>query len=172
MSNFIEVDGKGFSFPAGWQIWKYDDSAFYRRHFQSFASGSQAVDIVAISPDKTLWLLEVKDYRRHPRDKNESVFAEVAAKVRSTLAGLATARVRANNEQERTLADQSMQAKNIRVALHLDQPRHISPLFPQIVEPKSASQLLQKALLPVDRRAVCYGQGIGAEPDLPWSVQQ
>jgi hypothetical protein len=169
MSDLIEVDGKGFVFPAGWQVWKYDNSTFHRRQFQNFAGGSQAVDVVAVSPDNTLWLLKVKDYRRQRRSKTESVFAEVAAKVRSTLAGLATARLRANKEEERSLADQGMRANNIRVVLHLDQPYHVSLLFPQIVEPKSAMQLLQIALRPVDRRAVCYGHGL-KKIVLPWTV--
>lgn len=96
MSQIADVDGQRLTMPAGWWVWKYDDSSFHRNQFQGFAGGSKAMDAVAFAGDGTLWLIEVKDYRRHRRTKLGSVFAEVAAKVRATLAGLAAARVRAN----------------------------------------------------------------------------
>ena len=64
--NLIQlVEGNlAFSFPAGWDAIKYDDSAHYRRHFQSFAGGSKAVDFVAFGgTSDELWLIQVKDYR-------------------------------------------------------------------------------------------------------------
>jgi hypothetical protein len=65
MSRTADVDGLLLTVPKGWWVWKYDDSAFHRNQFQSFAGGSKAMDAVAFSADDTLWLIEVKDYRRH-----------------------------------------------------------------------------------------------------------
>jgi len=93
MSQSVDVDGMTLTMPAGWWVWKYDDSAFHRNQFQSFAGGSKAVDAVAMATGDVLWLIELKDYRHHPRTKPSSVFAEVALKVRATLAGLAIARL-------------------------------------------------------------------------------
>jgi len=170
MTDMTEIDGKRFSFPQGWLVLKYDNSAFHRRQFQSFAGGSKAVDAVAVTNQHTVWLIEVKDYRRQRRSKHGTVFAEVAAKVLATLAGLATARVRANNDDERDFAEQAMYCQNIRIALHLDQPRNPSRLFPNVVDPRTATQLLRKEVQAVDRHAVCYGSGVNAG-NLPWSVE-
>jgi hypothetical protein len=171
MTNSVDIDGKRFVFPAGWEVLKYDDSSFHRNQFQGFAGGSKAMDAVAVSPDRQLWLIEVKDYTRDRRSKGGTVFDEVAAKVRATLAGLAAARVRANEADERAIANRSMKAQNIRVVLHLDQPAHSSRLFRQIVDPSSASVQLQRKVRAVDPHAVCYG--IGVRPNaFPWAVRR
>lgn len=169
MTNPLDIDGKRFMFPEHWEALKYDDPAFHRHQFQNFAGGSKAMDAVALSPHKELWLIEVKDYARQRRSKRESLFEEVAAKVRATLAGLAVARVRANDSREREMADQAMRALKIRVVLHLDQPKHPSRLFPQIVDPCSATLKLRQQLRGVDPHAFCYGTG-SAHPTVPWQV--
>lgn len=170
MSVQAEIDGKHFSFPDGWQVLKYDDSVFHRRQFQTFAGGSKAVDAVALSPAREVWLIEVKDYQRTRRKKPTTVFAEVASKVQATLAGLATARVRASKDDERDFAGQAMQGKSIRIALHLDQPRHPSRLFPNVVDPRTATAFLQREVRAVDPHAICYGCG-GNVYNIPWSVE-
>jgi hypothetical protein len=166
-----KIDGTQFTFPSGWRVSKYDETSFHQRQFQGFAGGSKAVDAVAVSPELTVWLIEVKDYRHFRRDKPGSVFSEMAAKVRATLAGLATARIRANVDEERHFADHAMHGRAIRVALHLDQPVKNSRLFPQIVDPKSAIDLLRREMRAIDPHAICYGCGIAAH-NLPWTVDQ
>ena len=170
MSRELEVDGLRFLFPAGWNALKYDDSVFHRNQFQSFAGGSKALDAVAISPDSVLWLIEVKDYRHNPRSKVSSVFSEVAAKVKSTLAGLATARVRANDKAENDFAKQAMSTKGLRVVLHLDQPQHNSRLFKQVVDPRTATRYLRDKVRAVDPHAICCGCGVTAAK-LPWTIE-
>ena len=167
MSTTAEVDGLLLTMPAGWWVWKYDDSAFHRNQFQNLAGGSTAVDAVALAADGTLWLIEMKDYRRHRRSKPASVFAEVAGKVRATLAGLATARTRANDQDEQARADQAMKCQCIRVALQLAQPVKPSRLFPQVVDPVDAEMRLRREVRAIDPRALC---ATGAIDDhrLPW----
>ena len=155
--------------PEDWWVWKYDDSSFHRNQFQSFAGGSKAVDAVALAGDGTLWLIEVKDYRRHRRSKPSSVFAEVAAKAQATLAGLATARVRANDQAEQQLAHKAMRCSRIRVALQLAQPVSRSRLFPQVVDPADAQIQLRRAVRAVDPHALCAARSIGND-HFPWST--
>ena len=162
------MDGLIFSFPSDWQVAKYDETAFYRQQFQSFAGGSQAVDIVALAGE-VLWLIEVKDYRRRKREKSIGLADEVALKVRSTLAGLATARVRANDDSERQFARRAMLASQLRVALHLEQSKKPSRLFPRAAEPKAIRLALKKALHPVDAHPILVSQTSPACP-APWSV--
>ncbi len=169
MTTSIDIDGRNFSFPEGWRVLKYDDSSFHRNQFQSFAGGSQAVDAIAISPSMECWLIEVKDYRQSRRSKPESVFSEVADKVRATLAGLATARVRANDAGERHFCDGALHVKNLRVVLHLDQPNHSSRLFRQVIDPRTAVTQLRRELRAVDPHAICCGKGVEALA-LAWRV--
>lgn len=169
MSLIADVDGQRLTVPADWWVWKYDDSSFHRNQFQGFAGGSKAMDAVALAGDGTLWLIELKDYRRHRRTKPGSVFAEVTAKVRATLAGLAAARVRANDQHERLQAQQAMSCSQIRVALQLAQNTRPSRLFPQVVDPQDAQLVLKRELRAVDPHAVCV---VGSLNDrrLPWTI--
>ena len=169
MIRSVDVDGLLLTMPAGWWVWKYDDSAFHRNQFQSFAGGSKAVDAVALAQDGSLWLIEVKDYRQQRRRKPSSVFDEVAAKVRSTLAGLATARARANDHAERNMAHAAMGCAQIRVALLLAQPVKPSRLFPQLMDPADAQLELRRAVRSVDPRALCAAGAVGKDR-LPWST--
>lgn len=50
--------------------------------------GTKALDLVAAGPQKTGWLIEVKDYRAHQRAKPSEAAVEVAQKVFDTLAAL------------------------------------------------------------------------------------
>lgn len=161
------VDGFRLTVPVGWWIWKYDDSSFHRNQFQNFAGGRKAVDAVVLSDQGELWLVEVKDYRRHRRTKPGSVFAETASKVRATLAGLATARVKANDAAELHMAHQAMQCGRVRVALQLVQGAKPSRLFPRLVDPLDAALELRRAARPVDPHPVCAAEDID-DTRLPW----
>lgn len=165
----VDVDGIRLTVPNGWWIWKYDDSAFHRGQFQSFAGGSKAVDAVALG-NGVLWLIEVKDYRRHRRSKPSTVFAEVAAKVKSTLAGLAVARVKANDLGERDRATQAMGCGALRVALQVAQPARRSRLFPQVINPQDAEIQLKREVRAVDAHPECVVGNINSRR-LPWTTE-
>lgn len=164
----VDVDGMRLTVPAGWWIWKYDDSAFHRNQFQGFAGGSKAVDALALGGG-VLWLIEVKDYRRHRRSKPSSIFAEVADKVKSTMAGLAAARVKANDAQERELAAQAMACGGLRIALQVAQPANPSRLFPQVIDTQDASIQLRRVVRAVDAHPKCVIGNIN-HPRLPWTT--
>lgn len=169
MSQTVDVDGMTLTMPAGWWVWKYDDSAFHRNQFQGFAGGSKAVDALALGTDGALWLIELKDYRQHRRTKPSSVFSEMASKVRSTLAGLSVARLRANDATEKTRAQQAMTCTRIRVALQLAQSAKPSRLFPQVLDPLDALMQLKRAVGLVDAHPVCV---VGAmnHRRCPWTT--
>ena len=147
----VTVDRFEFSLPSGWIFLKYDDCTFYRKHFNSVAN-SKALDLLVLAPHGAeLWLIEIKDYRLQKRVKPENLFAEIAGKVRDTLAGLATARVYVNDPSVQVFADKAMRAHRLRVAFVLQQPTHQSRLFPQIVDPANGTIKLKKALRAIDR---------------------
>ena len=48
----LPVDGLVFEFAEDWKVSKFDDWAFYRRHFVRVHDGVKAVDLLAFSPDR------------------------------------------------------------------------------------------------------------------------
>ena len=119
----IEEGDLTFTFPDDCEVDKYDEWSFYRNQFQPVAGGSKAVDILCVSGDAA-WLIEIKDYRQHPRTKPSDIGDELASKVRDTLAGLAAASSNANSRDERALARRALQRRRWRVVLHLRTAEH------------------------------------------------
>jgi hypothetical protein len=149
------VEGRlTFTFPSTWQALKYDETSFYKKHFQKLAE-SRCVDIVAFdaSTDDQLWLLEVKDYRRLRRKKTEDIFVEIAKKVRDTLANLYLAQ-RHEEADCFDFAQLAGQKQSIRVVLHLEQQRLPSKLYPEVVARTNAQIKLRQAVRVADPHAL------------------
>ncbi len=120
-----------FDFPEGWEVTQYDSWTFYEKHFQGCCSGNKAMDFLAIDPDQdSLWLIEAKDYRIHPRTKSIALWEETAVKARDTLAGLVAAKA-SGLEPEKTWSQRALAKAKLRIALHLEQPAKPSKLFPK-----------------------------------------
>ena len=143
------VDGIEFSFPEDWETAKYDDWVFYRNRFQSVGDGQKAIDIATKDPDNTLWLIEVKDYRKHRRTKVTDIADEVALKVRDTMASLLATAVNADGS-EKTKAKKFIRINKIRIVLQLEQPRDHSKLFPRVIDPADVKQKLRKSVRAID----------------------
>ena len=141
-----------FTFDDDWQVVKYDDDTFHKKHFKEFAGGSKAVDFVAFGNGE-LWLIEFTDYRRPGSTKPSDLFLEVACKVRATLAGLVAAKSTSHasgDSQTKSIAQAALgRTYRLRIALHLEQPTKPSKLFPQAVDPKTARDKLSQQLRPV-----------------------
>lgn len=150
---------------------KYDDWAFYRNQFQSVAKASKAVDIVCVEKDKS-WLIEIKDYRKHPRSKAVDTDQELAAKVRDTLAGLAAAAKNADDDSERKLAKKALAGnRRWRVVLHLEQPSTPSRLWPKAIDPANLlKRLRSKNLKAVDAHPVICDRSTPPR-GAPWTVE-
>jgi len=139
-----------FIFPENWRVSKYDDWSFYNQ-FQNICGGAKAVDFCGVTPDRgTTWLIEVKDYRQYRRTKPSELPHEIACKFRDTLAGLACARVNSNDDRERDMADSFLRTGWIRLALHLEQPRKHSKLFPRAYQPADIRQKLKTLVKAID----------------------
>ncbi|MEI6785935.1 MAG: hypothetical protein WCQ21_34040 [Verrucomicrobiota bacterium] len=146
-------------FPATWHATKYDDWAFYRNQFSNCCNdgqspiralrGTQAVDFLAVDTSQTLWLIELKDYRRHRRTKPERIWTEVALKARDTLAGLFAAKV-AVGHPDHPFATRSLSCTRLRIVLHLEQPRTNSHLFPRAFDPADVQQKLKQLVKAID----------------------
>jgi hypothetical protein len=147
----LEEDKLACEFPTAWQVTKYDDWAFYRNQFQSSCTGNKAMDFLGFDPESdVLWLIEMKDYRQGPRDK-EKIFLwdEVAIKARDTLAGLFAAKIEAGHP-DHPFAQKSLTAAKLRVVLHLEQPRTHSKLFPRAFDRADVQQKIKQLVKPID----------------------
>ncbi len=157
-----------FEFPAGWSVARYDQWTFHRQ-FQNICGGAKAVDFCGVTPDRgTTWLIEVKDYRQYRRTKPSELPHEVACKYRDTLAGLACARVNSNDDQERDMADSSLQTSRIRLALHLEQPQKHSKLFPRAYQPADIQQKLKTLVKAIDPHPLVLDMFSGG---IDWTVE-
>ncbi|MBO1519740.1 hypothetical protein [Oceanisphaera pacifica] len=128
---------------------QYDEWNFYCKQFITIATGTKAVDFIYFdNPDKTCWLIEVKDYR-HPETvkiKPSELGEVVAMKVRDTLAGLTAARFSANDAQEKLLANKLLKANRIKVVLHMEQNKRRD----KYIDPADVRQKLKQKLRSVD----------------------
>jgi hypothetical protein len=162
-------EGKlAFSFPDGWLVSKYDEWSHYRNQANSICGSAKAIDFVAIELKLCCWLLEVKDYRAHPRTKVIDLADEVAVKVRDTLAALVGAQHHANDDSEKSQAQKAVRAPSIRVVLHLEQPKQHSKLFPRVIKPADVLQRLKQLLKAIDPHPrVVELNSMGG---IPWQV--
>ncbi len=145
----VQVNGLTFTFLAPWKVSKYDDSAFYRNQFSKMWNGIKAVDLLAIENQVT-WFIEVKDYRSSRRTKVLDLADEVAQKVFSTLAAMLPAKVNASVTEERDFAGEVVNATQLRIVLHLEQPPKHSKLFPRALNPANVQIKLKSLVKPID----------------------
>lgn len=110
----INVDGLLFVFPEGWEVDKFDEWAFYRNQFSKQHNNIKAVDLLALEcSKKTLWLIEVKDFSCHKRDKTEDLSDEIFGKIISTLAALLPAKVNASEIKEINFAKKQLKHQKL-----------------------------------------------------------
>ena len=164
----LDVDGLAFNFPAAWQVSKYDEWAFYRNQSSKMWNGIKSLDALALDPQGTAWLIEVKDYRVHQRTKPSELGGEVAHKVFDTLAALLPAKIYASDPQEKEMAKAIVGANKLRVILHLEQPVKSSTLRPRAISPADVQQKLRQLLKPVDAHP--FVAEMNRMGSLAWSV--
>ena len=165
----IEEGDLTFSFPDRCEAGEYDDWSFYHNQFQSMAGGSKAVDILCLA-DGVAWLVEIKDYRVHPRTKPIDLCDEVAIKVRDTLSGLAAASANANDADEQALAQRALAVRRWRVALHLEQPNESSRFRPIAFDPANMKKKLRQVLRAIDAHPTVVDRR-RPHPGIPWTVR-
>jgi hypothetical protein len=164
-----------FTFPDSWLLCRPQDLAFYSRQFQSFCGGCKEIDFIAYDPlTKTLWLLEVKDFRISGRLKPTSLHEEMAEKVRDTLALIVSGGLSSMSHDDpatttlKGLWTHIRRAANVRVALHCEQPKHRSKLFPCIANLSNIADQLRRSIRAVDPRAIVMNDN--SVPGVPWTV--
>lgn len=134
---------------------KYDDWVHYRNQYNSACGGSKAVDFVVLK-DGVTWLIEVKDYRSGDRTKSIDLADEVMLKVRDTMAGLVSTHFVGTRASEAEVASAAISSSQLRVCLHLEQPKKPSRLFPFCVDPVNLRIKLRRILRFADPHVEVY----------------
>ena len=165
----VDVEDLQFIFDNSWKVIEYDDWAFYKNQFAKMRKGIKAMDLIAIDDSRTAWLIEVKDYRQFPRTKPIDLADEVAQKAFDTLAAMLPAQVHASDLNERHFAKEVNKASQLRVVLHLEQPKKHSRLFPRAIEPADVQQKLRQKIKPIDPHPRVVESG--AMKGLSWQVR-
>lgn len=164
MTTVLQVETLSFTFPAGWQASKYDDWSFYRNQFSRQHNGIQAVDVLAIEPSGTAYLIEVKDYRHPDTERPSQLPQAIANKVLMTLAAMLPAKLNGNNPAERTMADAVLTCQKLRVVAHIELPQAHQPA----VNPADLKQKLAQLLRAVDAHPKVVSKN--NMPGLGWAV--
>ena len=167
----ITVEKLTFELPTSYAVKQYDEWSFFKKQFQRIAPGTKAVDFLALFSDdegRVLWLVEVKDYRRHRRTKSVGVADEVAMKVRDSLAGLFAAATQANDAAERAFAATALATRQLRVVLHLEQPEKPSRQFPRDINLANVKMMLKQLVKAVDPHPVV--SDMNRPGPVPWTV--
>ena len=148
----ISVDSRVFHFPDGWRVMKYDDTPYYQNHLKNekgWKRGMKGVDLIAYNPgDRTLYLIESKDYRVHGRENPTSPEREFFDKVMDTLTGLVPTALcsTTNAAGERDLQTGIKNAQKLRLIYQFEQPAKHSKLFPRVYDPADMQSKLKKEL--------------------------
>lgn len=165
----VDVDGFKFSFNDDWSVEKYDEWTYYKKSFQGVRLGVKAVDLLALSPERVLFLIEVKDYRAFPRTKASDIGLEVSCKVFDTLAALLPAKLRATSLEESRFALRALASVGLRIVLHLEQPEKHSKLFHKSPILANVQAKLRQTLKAVDPHARVTDSN---RSDMPWVVAE
>lgn len=148
-----------FAFPEDYYVTKYDEWEHYKI-FQNSCNlrnkidtnekgknginqsvdddnGSSGVDIIALH-ESTLWLIEIKDYYRLGLEPNAQSIDEklsdlpylIARKIRDSLAGLVSAKFKAEKQEEKDFSRFALDCNEIKIVLHIEMPNIRSKLYP------------------------------------------
>lgn len=148
-----------FAFPEDYYVTKYDEWEHYKI-FQNSCNlrnkidtnekgknginqsvdddnGSSGVDIIALH-ESTLWLIEIKDYYRLGLEPNAQSIDKklsdlpylIARKIRDSLAGLVSAKFKAEKQEEKDFSRLALDCNEIKIVLHIEMPSIRSKLYP------------------------------------------
>lgn len=143
----VRVENLNFSFPANWLASKYDDWSYYRNQFSRQGNHIKATDIVALSPEREAYFIEVKDYRHPDTIKPSELPEAIAKKVLFTLAAMLPAKLHANEPAEKQIATQVLNCISLTIVVHIEQPQNHQP----VVDLADVKQKLASLLKAVDK---------------------
>lgn len=170
MPTIIDENILRFVFGDNWQVRKFDDSSFYRKHFEKL-DGSKAVDFLGLH-GRELFFIEIKDFRGYRIDNKKrlsshELYLEVGQKVRDSVACLVAAYRQQPEEWQPFIDSLRNTQRPIKVVLWLEEDINIH-LTPQKQKANNIAALnaLEKKLRWLTPRVSVANQQINQLPDL------
>lgn len=162
MSQDFNEGSLNFKFPDDWLVCRAEHSKYYKEKFQKFVEPSKEMDFFAYEPAaKTLWLIEVKDYRSDTEvEKREALVQVVAKKTRDSLALILAGGHNDNSDSAppilslREFWKQAKKAEKLRIVLHCEFRQVPSRLYPVQREATNLQQKLRIKFKDIDPRAL------------------
>ncbi len=117
----INIPEGNLSFSFEFEAIKFDDTAYYRKHFIKIQNGISAIDILAVN-NNVGYLIEIKDYT-HPDTENLKpldLIEAIVNKVISTLSAILPMKNNANDQTEKNIARLFSNTDEIKVFLHIE----------------------------------------------------
>lgn len=160
-----------FTFSQGQIALQLDETTYYLKKFQKIPPGTKCVDIAAYEVStQSLWLVEVKDYSRHRRQKDITLSDEVAIKVRDSLALIFAGSTMAGVPEERLFFQELLTSKKIRIACHCELPSVPSRLFGSPIDLTDLQDKLRQCLRSIDYRVLAVNTRFPGT--VPWQVKR
>jgi len=124
---------------------------------------------------RTIWFVEVKDYRvqdSSPKPANAVQLAKtVNLKLRCSLDGLKQVSAIEGDSRDRQFAAGAVAAHQSRVALHLEPPVHGIRLFPSSTQTANILQELRQFVRDIDPKPLVLRIGNTSHSGVPWTVR-
>lgn len=167
MSSEIEEDNLRFNFE--FNAIKFDDTQYYKKHFQGIKNNIQAVDILAVN-DSIGYLIEIKDYT-YPDTKNltqNELIETMVSKVVSTLSVILPMKNNASVIEEKEIAKIFSRTEQIRIIFHIEKPPKRRTLKQSTYNFQKMEIALKGKLKPID----AHPKVVSKEnlKGLPWTV--
>jgi len=112
-----------FDFPTFFNVIKFDDSIYYRNHFEKIQQGIKAIDILAINNHEN-YMIEVKDYT-HPDTKplNQTQLIEsIIKKFIFSLSAIYPMSYISTVDEEQKIAKNFLENKILFLIFHIEIP--------------------------------------------------
>ena len=165
-----------FEFPAGWLIEKYDAWTFVKNDkdgqhlgFNGIKErGIRSVDFCAIDTESSLWLVEVKDYRKSTKEYEDGFFTTISDKFLCSMSGLFAARYAASGS-EKEFAEKCTSTTAIKFVLHLEIPEPLNKWDMAIIDIKDIQDKMEQKFSRVAPNPLLASMKY--KQSLPWSVR-
>lgn len=165
----VTITEGNLSFNFNFDAIKFDDTQYYKKHFQGIWKGITAVDILAVDK-KTGYLIEIKDYT-HPdtkRLKITELIPVVVDKVLFTLSAMIPMKQNAFYKKEKNITAKFCNTDTIQIVLHIEKSPPKRKLEQSTYKLEDIQMKMKRRLKPIDAHPKVVSKN--NLKGLPWEV--
>lgn len=167
----IEEGKLKFNFSKSFDAIKFDDSIYYRKHFQKIQQGIKAIDILAINRDEN-YMIEVKDYT-HPDTvplEHTQLLEDIIKKFIFSISAIYPMSYIITQNEEQEIAKNFLKNRILFLILHIEIPRPRRNLKQSNYNLPNLQLELRRRLSTITNKTNIKVVSKSNLKDLPWSV--